>query len=80
MAELQKNPEPWTAAVEEILRISTIIHGGRRRVATEDIKVNGQLIKAGEGMIEIEIALLTLFGRLPGPALTTPLEDLDIPV
>jgi cytochrome P450 len=37
--------------VEELLRYLTIVHTGRRRVATEDVEVAGQLIRAGEGVI-----------------------------
>jgi cytochrome P450 len=38
-------------AVEELLRYLTIAHSGRRRVATEDVEIGGQLIRAGEGVI-----------------------------
>ncbi|HEY4023764.1 MAG TPA: cytochrome P450, partial [Pseudonocardiaceae bacterium] len=38
-------------AVEELLRLLTITHFGRRRVATEDVAVSGTLIRAGEGVI-----------------------------
>jgi cytochrome P450 len=38
-------------AVEELLRYLSIIHFGRRRVAKEDVEVDGQLIRAGEGVI-----------------------------
>jgi cytochrome P450 len=38
-------------AVEELLRLQTITHFGRRRVATEDVELNGTLIRAGEGVI-----------------------------
>lgn len=39
------------SAVEELLRYLTITHNGRRRVATEDIEFDGQVIKAGDGVI-----------------------------
>jgi cytochrome P450 len=39
------------AAVEEILRYLSIVQSGRRRVATADMDVGGQLIRRGEGMI-----------------------------
>jgi cytochrome P450 len=39
------------SAVEELLRYLTITHGGRRRVALEDITIGGHTIRAGEGMI-----------------------------
>ncbi|KPI20268.1 Linalool 8-monooxygenase [Actinobacteria bacterium OK074] len=38
-------------AVEELLRYLTIAHSGRRRVATEDVEIGGQLIRAGEGVV-----------------------------
>jgi cytochrome P450 len=45
------DPKLAAAAVEELLRFLNITHNGRRRVALEDIEVDGQLIRAGEGMI-----------------------------
>jgi cytochrome P450 len=42
-------------AVEELLRYLTIIHGGQRRIATEDIEIAGEVIRAGEGIL-IELA------------------------
>ncbi|MBL3668052.1 cytochrome P450 [Streptomyces sp. M2CJ-2] len=39
------------AACEELLRLLTVTHIGRRRVAVEDVEVNGALIRAGEGVI-----------------------------
>ncbi|WP_279582079.1 cytochrome P450 [Fodinicola feengrottensis] len=49
-AELRDGADPATA-VEELLRLLTIVHLGRRRVATEDIRVGEVLIRAGEGVI-----------------------------
>lgn len=40
-----------TTAVDEMFRYLSITHTGRRRVATQDVTVGGQLIKAGEGVI-----------------------------
>ncbi|WP_405783261.1 cytochrome P450 [Streptomyces sp. NBC_00859] len=45
------SPQRVAGAVEELLRYLTITHLGRRRVATQDIEVGGQLIKAGEAVI-----------------------------
>ena len=45
------DPGVVNGAVEEMLRLLTITHFGRRRVATEDIELNGTLIKAGDGVI-----------------------------
>jgi cytochrome P450 len=45
------DPELVRGAVEELLRFLTIAHFGRRRVALADIEINGQRIRAGEGII-----------------------------
>ncbi|BCK55925.1 cytochrome P450 [Nocardia wallacei] len=45
------DPVATAGAVEEILRYLTIVHHGRRRVARDDIEVDGTLIRAGEGLI-----------------------------
>ena len=54
--ELKANPDLWPGAVEELLRYLTITHRGRHRVATADIVVGGQLIRAGEGIIAAQDA------------------------
>jgi cytochrome P450 len=46
-----RDPKHVAGAVEELLRYLTITHGGRRRVATEDIEVAGRTIRAGDGLI-----------------------------
>ncbi|GAA3755314.1 cytochrome P450 [Streptomyces tremellae] len=46
-----EDPAALAGAVEELLRYLTIVHTGRRRIATEDVEVSGQLIRAGEGVI-----------------------------
>jgi cytochrome P450 len=38
-------------AIEELLRYTAVPQGGRRRVATEDIDINGITIPAGDGLI-----------------------------
>ncbi|HEX6360807.1 cytochrome P450 [Actinophytocola sp.] len=45
------DPELVASAVEELLRYLNITHNGRRRVATADIEIAGQVIRAGEGVI-----------------------------
>lgn len=45
------DPKAIANAVEELLRYLSIIQNGQRRVATEDIEIAGQTIKAGEGII-----------------------------
>ncbi|HKT05584.1 MAG TPA: cytochrome P450 [Rugosimonospora sp.] len=49
------DPKAIANAVEELLRYLTIIHGGQRRIAREDIEIGGVVIRAGEGII-IELA------------------------
>ncbi len=51
LAALRADPTLIGRAVEEILRYVTVDHMGRRRVATVDIEVGGQLIRAGEGVV-----------------------------
>jgi cytochrome P450 len=53
LARLRDSGDPMLvdAAVEELLRYLTITHDGRKRVATADIEIAGQLIKAGDGVI-----------------------------
>lgn len=53
LAALRETDDPAlvSSAVEELLRYLHITHGGRRRVAAEDIDVDGTLIRAGEGLI-----------------------------
>jgi cytochrome P450 len=45
------DPKVVAGAVEELLRYLNITHGGRRRVALEDIEVAGKNIPAGTGLI-----------------------------
>ena len=51
IAMLKQDPALVPAAVEELLRFLTITHRGRHRAATEDVEIDGQLIRAGEGVI-----------------------------
>ena len=53
LAEIRDTDDPKLIAnaVEELLRYLNIVHTGRRRVATEDVEIAGQLIRAGEGVI-----------------------------
>ena len=45
------DPTVVDRAVEEMLRYLTIAHGGRRRVATADLDIAGQRVRAGEGLV-----------------------------
>jgi hypothetical protein len=51
LAALKTEPSLLNNAVEELLRYLSVSHTGRRRVATQDVEVAGQLIRAGEGVI-----------------------------
>ncbi|HEY8984764.1 MAG TPA: cytochrome P450 [Streptomyces sp.] len=121
LAELRADPALMPAAVEELMRMLSIVDG-LLRLALEDIDVDGTTIKAGEGVIfatsllnrdttayddpdaldfhrptrhhvafgfgihqclgqnlaraELEIALGTLFERLPGLRLAAPAETI----
>lgn len=121
LAELQADPSLVPGAVEELLRFLTIAQLLVGRVATADVQVGGELIRAGEGVrallnsanrdkrafddpdtfnihrnarhhvafgfgihqclgqpyarVEMQVALETLFRRLPSLRLTVPLEE-----
>jgi len=51
LARLREDPTRIKAAVEELLRYLSIVHSGLPRVASEDLILGGQLIKAGEGVV-----------------------------
>jgi cytochrome P450 len=44
-------PEQVAGAVEELLRYLSIVHGGLRRTAIDDVTIGGVTIHAGEGVI-----------------------------
>jgi pentalenic acid synthase len=121
LAELRRDPALVPAAVDELMRTLSIADG-LLRMATEDIEVDGTVIRAGEGVIfstsvinrddtvypdpdaldfhrparhhvafgfgihqclgqnlaraEMEIALRTLFERLPGLRLAAPPDEI----
>jgi cytochrome P450 len=53
LAEIRESDDPAFIqnAVEELLRYLHVAHLGLRRIATADIEVAGQLVRAGEGLI-----------------------------
>jgi cytochrome P450 len=51
MERLRSDPTLIRGAVEEMLRYLSIVHTGLPRVATEDVEVGGQRIRAGEGVL-----------------------------
>ncbi|MET8851937.1 cytochrome P450 [Amycolatopsis sp. NPDC004625] len=60
-AEVFRSGAP-AAAVDELLRLLTITHLGRRRVATADVELGGVTVRAGEGVI----AAADIANRDPG--------------
>ncbi|TCC64211.1 cytochrome P450 [Kribbella pittospori] len=46
-----EDPKVVAGAVEELLRYLNITHNGRRRAVLEDIELDGQVLKAGDGVI-----------------------------
>ncbi|MCF6470019.1 cytochrome P450 [Nonomuraea sp. MG754425] len=51
LAAIRANPEAIVPAVEELLRFQSIADSANLRVATDDIEIDGVLIKAGEGLL-----------------------------
>jgi cytochrome P450 len=53
LAAVRESDDPAliAGAVEELLRYLTIVHSGRRRVALQEIEINGQTIRAGDGLV-----------------------------
>jgi cytochrome P450 len=45
------DPNVIANAVEELLRYLTIVHSLVVRIATEDVEIGGQLVRAGEGLV-----------------------------
>ncbi|MEV0360647.1 cytochrome P450 [Nocardia sp. NPDC050697] len=45
------DPKVLANGVEELLRYLSIVQNGQRRVATDDIEIGGETIRAGEGII-----------------------------
>src|SRR5271163_1604343 len=46
-----EDPKVVATAVEELMRYLSIIQTGQRRIATEDIEIGDEVIRAGEGII-----------------------------
>lgn len=61
------DPAAVAGAVDELLRYLTITHGGLRRVALEDIEIDGHTIRAGEGIIVINETANRDPGLFPDP-------------
>ncbi|MEU5261643.1 cytochrome P450 [Amycolatopsis sp. NPDC021455] len=68
-AQTFRRPDgPPATAVDELLRLLTITHTGRRRVATADVPIGGVTIRAGDGVIAAADIANRDPGRFPGPA------------
>lgn len=52
-ATMRANPDKWPRAVDELLRIHSITDAVTVRMATADMEVGGQLIKAGDGILPL---------------------------
>ncbi|MFC9553794.1 cytochrome P450 [Rhodococcus sp. NPDC056960] len=51
LERLKSGEVSWEIAVEELVRHHSVVRQGPRRVATEDIEVNGHMVRKGEGVI-----------------------------
>lgn len=56
LAALKDNPKLMPAAIEEMLRFHSITQFNSARVATADVEIGGQMIRAGEGVYAIVAA------------------------
>jgi cytochrome P450 len=50
VARLRAEPSLWPSAIEELLRYLTIAHLTGARISTADVTIDGQLVKAGDGV------------------------------
>lgn len=50
LAKLQADPSLWPSAIEELLRYLTIAHLTGARIATADVTIGDQHLKAGDGV------------------------------
>ncbi|WP_228011288.1 cytochrome P450 family protein [Nonomuraea phyllanthi] len=53
---VKKDPGLWPRAVHELMRWCGPVHGTRTRYAAEDVEIDGQTIKKGEGVIAILVS------------------------
>jgi cytochrome P450 len=61
------DPVLIAGAVEELLRYLSIVHSGRRRIALEDIEIDGDTIHAGDGIVLAGDAANRDEDRFPDP-------------
>jgi cytochrome P450 len=69
LAALRDTDDPAliARAVDELLRYLTITHSGRRRIALEDIEIDGRTIHAGDGIVLAAEAADRDEARFPDP-------------
>ncbi len=72
LAIIKNDPGKTLDAVEELLRYFTIAEFATSRVATEDVEIGGQLIRAGEGVLGLSYS-----GNRDEAAFENP-DDLDL--
>ncbi|WP_432198154.1 cytochrome P450 [Streptomyces sp. bgisy027] len=65
-------PDQVAGAVEELLRYLTIVHGGLRRTAIDDIAIGGVTIRSGDGVI------ISVNVANRDPEIFTAADDLDL--
>ncbi|WP_433508551.1 cytochrome P450 family protein [Nonomuraea sp. CA-143628] len=53
---VKKDPGLWPRAVHELMRWCGPVHGTQMRYAAEDVEIDGQTIKKGEGVIPILVS------------------------
>ncbi|MGW0808512.1 cytochrome P450 family protein [Nonomuraea sp. NPDC002799] len=53
---VKKEPELWPRAVHELMRWCGPVHGTRMRYATEDVEIDGQTVRKGEGVMAILVS------------------------
>lgn len=51
LAELRASPELWPGAVDELLRHQTIVQNPIQRAVLEDVEIDGDVLRAGEGVV-----------------------------
>ncbi|MFB7125193.1 cytochrome P450 [Kitasatospora sp. NPDC056273] len=71
------DPAAVPGAVEELLRLLTIIHTGVLRVALEDVELGGTTVRAGEGVVAM-LSTANRDGAVFGGADRLPADELDL--
>ncbi|MFG1688623.1 cytochrome P450 [Nonomuraea sp. NPDC049269] len=53
---VKKDPGLWSRAIPELMRWCGPVHGAQMRYAAEDVEIDGQTIKKGEGVIPVLVS------------------------